>query len=111
MLIEHGDPEQNLEAMIERDHCNKFYMSRREQNHLNSAPFVDKKVKAIRESECLETLIVFEEPSHRMDQYVSTIAQAIAESVDSDHPILAVCVPPEKFQELRKENYGNLHNR
>ena len=102
MLVNQGDAEQNLEAMLERDNCNKFFMSRSEQNHLNSAPFVEETVKAIRESERPETLIVFETPAHRMDQYVSTIAQAIAQDVDRDHPVLAVCVPSKHFEELQQ---------
>ena len=101
MLIEHGDPRQDLEAMLERDNCNRFRMSRSAQNMLNTAPFVDSTVKAIRESECSETLIVFEEPSHRMDQYVSTIIRLIATDVDPDHVILAICVATKEFNELK----------
>ena len=104
MLIEQGDVQENLDAMMKRDNFNRFYLSRREQNHLNTAPFVDGTVKAIRESEAPETLIVFESPSHRMDQYVSTIAQLIAKDVDSEHRILAICVETAYFNELKEDS-------
>lgn len=102
MLIKQGDVQGNLKAMMERGNFNQFFMSRSEQNHLNTAPFVDGTVKAIRGSERPETLIVFEEPSHRMDQYVSTLAQLIAKDVDPYHPILAICVETERFNELKE---------
>ena len=101
MLIEHGDARKNLEAMLKRGNCNRFTMDRREQNSLNSAPFVAKTVKAICGSDCPETLIVFENSSHRMDMYVSTITRAIVQKVDPDHAILAVCVETEEFNQLK----------
>lgn len=101
MLIEQGDVQQNLDAMIERDNYNRFFMSRKEQNLLNPAPFVDNTVKAIRESNHAETLIVFENPSHRMDDYVARIIRQIAKDVDPDAPILAICVDTEYFDELK----------
>ena len=103
MLIEHGDVQTNLDALRERDNFNQFYMSRGEQNRLNPSVFVEKTVKVICESECSETLIVFEEPSHRMDDAVARIAKTIARAVEIDHPILAICVDTEYYNALKAE--------
>lgn len=111
MLIEHGDVQTKLDEMRERNNFNWFTLSRLQQNRLNPSAFVERTVKVIRESECSETLIVFEQPSHRMDDAVARMSKAIARAVEIDHPILAICVDTEYYNALKAERARSVYGR